>query len=160
MADSKNVEGTEKRTLVEDGTQFKGSLTSTCPIVVKGRIDGEVEAPSLVVSGTGAVHGRARVGEVRSQGELSGEFDAETVQLSGSVKDNTVIRAKSIEVKLTPANGKMQVIFGECMLDVGDAPTKADELPRAEPKRGSVPATAEAIAEPRANGGGTIPPVR
>ena len=66
MADPKNNEANaEKRTLVEDGTQFKGSLTSTCPIVVKGRIDGEVEAPSLVVSTTGAVHGRARVGEVR-----------------------------------------------------------------------------------------------
>jgi cytoskeletal protein CcmA (bactofilin family) len=151
----------EKRTLVEDGTQFKGSLTSTCPIVVKGRIDGEVDAPSLVVSASGAVHGRARVGEVRSQGELSGEFDADTVQLSGTVKDNTVIRAKSIEVKLSPANGKMQVIFGECLLDVGEAPTKAEEIPRGDvAKRASVPSAAEALVEPRANGGGTIPPVR
>ncbi len=32
----------------------------------------------------------------------------------GMVKDNTVIRAKSLEVKLAPASGKMQVIFGEC----------------------------------------------
>ena len=110
----------QKQTLVEEGTKFKGSLTSSCPIVVRGRIEGDVEAPSLTVSGSGAVHGKVKVGEMRSQGELAGEFDADIVQLSGTVKDNTVIRAKSLEVKLTPPNGKMQVIFGEVQLDVGD----------------------------------------
>ena len=109
-----------KQTLVEEGTKFKGSLTSSCPIVVRGRIEGDVEAPSLTVSGSGAVHGKVKVGEMRSQGELAGEFDADIVQLSGTVKDNTVIRAKSLEVKLTPPNGKMQVIFGEVQLDIGD----------------------------------------
>ncbi|MEO8875686.1 MAG: polymer-forming cytoskeletal protein [Polyangiaceae bacterium] len=112
--------GSPKQTLVEEGTKFKGSLTSSCPIVVRGRIEGDVEAPSLTVSGSGAVHGKVKVGEMRSQGELAGEFDADIVQLSGTVKDNTVIRAKSLEVKLTPPNGKMQVIFGEVQLDVGD----------------------------------------
>jgi len=113
-----------KRTLVEEGTQFKGSLSSSCPIVVKGRIDGDVSAPSLQVSGTGAVHGKVKVGMIESEGELSGEFDADVVQLSGVVKDKTVVRAKSLEVKLAPATGRMQVVFGECMLDVGDMPSK------------------------------------
>jgi hypothetical protein len=40
------------------------------------------------------------------------------------VKDQTVIRAKSLEVKLQPASGKMQVTFGECALDVGEPATK------------------------------------
>jgi hypothetical protein len=63
------------------------------------------------------------VGEIRSQGELAGEFDADVVQLSGTVKDSTIIRAKSLEVKLHPVEGKMQVVFGECSLEVGsDAP--------------------------------------
>jgi cytoskeletal protein CcmA (bactofilin family) len=110
----------QKQTLVEEGTKFKGSLSSSCPIVVRGRIEGDVEAPSLTVSGSGAVHGKVKVGEMRSQGELAGEFDADIVQLSGTVKDNTVIRAKSLEVKLTPPTGKMQVIFGEVQLDIGD----------------------------------------
>ena len=52
------------------------------------------------------------------------------MQLSGTVKDNTVIRAKSLEVKLAPANGKMQVIFGECELEVGsEQPVKAEAKP-------------------------------
>ena len=58
------------------------------------------------------------------------------MQLSGTVKDNTVIRAKSLEVKLQPANGKMQVIFGECALEVGaEQPAKAASIkpPPTEP---------------------------
>jgi cytoskeletal protein CcmA (bactofilin family) len=122
-----------RKTLVEEGTQFKGSLSSNCPIEVKGRIEGDVTAPALAVSASGAVHGRVKVGEIRSQGELAGEFDADIVQLSGHVKDATIIRAKSLEVKLNPAEGKMQVVFGECSLEVGsEAPAVAVERPAAE----------------------------
>src|SRR5271165_4754781 len=114
-----------RKTMVEEGTHFKGSLSSNCPIEVKGRIEGDVTAPALSVSVSGSVHGKVKVGEMQSHGELAGEFDADVVQLSGSVKDNTIIRAKSLEVKLQPANGKMQVIFGECQLEVGaEQPTK------------------------------------
>jgi cytoskeletal protein CcmA (bactofilin family) len=171
MADPKVDVGTEKRTLVEEGTQFKGSLTSNCPIVVKGRIEGDVSAPSLTVSVSGAVHGKAKVGEIRSMGELSGDFDADVVQLSGTVRDNTVIRAKSLEVKLAPTNGKMQVVFGECVLDVGDTPSKTADPPRSEAppreqptgKAARAAAAAAASADPPPppppkNGGGTIPP--
>jgi cytoskeletal protein CcmA (bactofilin family) len=168
MADPKMDVGTEKRTLVEEGTQFKGSLTSNCPIVVKGRIEGEIAAPSLTVSVSGAVHGKAKVGEIRSMGELSGDFDADVVQLSGTVRDNTVIRAKSLEVKLAPTNGKMQVVFGECVLDVGDAPSKTADPPAAAPTSKASRAAAAAAAAatsvdpppppPAKNGGGTIPP--
>src|SRR5262245_50472486 len=124
MDNLKSGDAGGKKTLVEEGTQFKGSLTSSCPVVVRGRVEGDVSAPSLQVSATGAVHGKVKVGEMQSHGELSGEFDADTVQLSGSVKDNTIVRAKSLEVKLAPTNGKMQVVFGECTLDVGDMPSK------------------------------------
>jgi cytoskeletal protein CcmA (bactofilin family) len=115
-----------KRTLVEEGTQLKGSLTSTCPVLVRGRIEGEVQAPALTVSPSGAVHGRAKVGELNAEGELSGEFDADVVKLSGSVKDRTVIRAKSLEVKLATETGKLQVVFGECELEVGEPPKEKE----------------------------------
>lgn len=118
----KNVSPT-KQTLVEEGTQFKGSLSSNCAVVVRGKIEGDVSAPSLTVSSSGAVHGKVKVADLRSSGELSGEFDADVVQLSGSVKDKTIIRAKSLEVRLTQSAG-MQVIFGDCSLDIGDPPSK------------------------------------
>ena len=111
-----------KQTIVEEGTEFKGTLTSTCPVVVRGRIEGDIETPSLSVSEKGSVHGRAKVGTIRSLGELSGEFDADVVELAGRVKDNTIIRAKSLEVKLASEDTKMQVMFGDTELAVGDAP--------------------------------------
>lgn len=117
--------GPNKQTLIEEGTSLKGTLSSTCPIMVRGRIEGELETPSLAVSASGAVHGKVKVGELRSEGELAGEFDADTVSLSGSVKDNTVIRAKTLEVKLQ-SEGKMQVMFGEVELNVGDMPGDKD----------------------------------
>jgi len=117
-----------KHTVIEEGSEFKGSLTSSCPIDVRGKIEGEVATPALTVSKSGSVHGRAKVGSVRSEGELSGEFDAETIELAGSVRDNTVIRARSLEVKLTSERGKLQVIFGECELSVGDEPTEHDRV--------------------------------
>lgn len=137
-SDAKRADG--PRTLVEEGTQFKGSLSSKCPIEVKGRVEGDLQAPSLTVSSTGAVHGKVKVTELLSEGEIAGEFDADVVRLSGMVKDNTVVRAKSLEVKLTPANGRMQVMFGECALEVGEAPTrdaavtKGGDAPRVEAK--------------------------
>jgi cytoskeletal protein CcmA (bactofilin family) len=124
MSEETTNKASGKKTLVEDGTQFKGSLTSKCPIEVNGHVEGDLLAPSLLVSTTGSVHGKVMVGELHSEGRLAGEFDAEMVQLSGSVSDNTVIRAKSLEVKLASANGKMQVIFGECELDIGEGAAK------------------------------------
>jgi hypothetical protein len=87
-----------------------------------------VTTPALTVSKSGAVHGRAKVASVQSEGELSGEFDADTVELAGSVRDNTVIRARSLQVKLASERGKLQVIFGECELSIGDEPTAHDRV--------------------------------
>ena len=158
MSEAKGTMG-DRKTLVEEGTQFKGSLQSNCPIEVKGRIEGEVTAPALSVAVGGAVHGKVKVGEIRSQGELAGEFDADTVQLSGTIKDNTVIRARSLEVKLASGNGKMQVVFGECELEVGgDQPAAQPDAgaaaPVAErPKTNSIrPQKGESVPPPDANG--------
>ncbi|HEV3194240.1 MAG TPA: polymer-forming cytoskeletal protein [Polyangiaceae bacterium] len=140
-----------RKTLVEEGTQFKGSLSSSCPIEVKGRVEGDVTAPALTVSSSGAVHGRVKVGQMHSHGELAGEFDADEVQLSGSVKDKTVIRARSLEVKLSPTEGKMQVVFGECSLEVGADPAKADSAVRP-------PDAAARSAEPAIKGTSARPP--
>jgi cytoskeletal protein CcmA (bactofilin family) len=122
MADLKG--SGQKQTLVEEGTSFRGSITSTCPVVVRGRIEGDIETPSLSVSTSGAVQGKARVGAVISEGEIAGEFDADTITLSGKVNDNTVIRAKTLEVKLA-SDSKMQVVFGNTELVVGGDPRQA-----------------------------------
>jgi cytoskeletal protein CcmA (bactofilin family) len=114
----------DKKTLIEEGTHFKGAFSSSCPALVKGKIEGEITAPSLTVSSTGAVHGKVTAGKIQSEGELSGELDADTVQLSGIVKDKTVVRAKSFDIKLSSANGKTQLVFGESAGPDGQASKK------------------------------------
>lgn len=130
---------TGKRTLVEEGTTFKGSLTSSCPVLVKGAIEGDLTTPSLTVASTGSVSGKVKADELKSDGEISGEFDVDKVQLSGTVKDNTVIKAQTFEVKLN-VPGKMQVVFGECQLEVGETPTREKQDAKANGGNGkSVP---------------------
>lgn len=115
---------TGKHTLVEEGTEFKGSLSSKCPIVVMGKVEGEVSGPVIHVTASGVIAGNVKVKELQSYGEVAGEVEAEAVQISGKVRDKTVIRAKSLEVSLTSSKGGMEVIFGECELSVGDEPNK------------------------------------
>lgn len=115
---------TGKHTLVEEGTEFKGSLSSKCPIVVMGKVEGEVSGPVIHVTTSGVIAGNVKVKELQSYGEVAGEVEAEAVQISGKVRDKTVIRAKSLEVSLTSSKGGMEVVFGECELSVGDEPNK------------------------------------
>ena len=125
-----------KQTLIEDDTEFKGKLSSKCPVVVKGAVDGEIVGPSLHVSASGTVSGLVKVTELRSEGTIGGEFDAETVHLAGTVKSNTIIKARSLEVKLQPQNGRLQVTFGECELSVGEVPSKEAAVSNASSKDG------------------------
>jgi len=123
MSDN-NQRPTGKHTLVEEGTEFTGKMSSSCPIVVMGKVEGEVAGPSVHVTASGVVAGTVRVKDLRSEGELAGDVEAESVRLSGRVRDKTVVRARSLEVSLNTTKGGMQVQFGECELAVGDAPSK------------------------------------
>ena len=131
---------TPKQTLVEEGTEFKGTLKSSCPVVINGSIDGEVDAPEITVARAGTVAGSLKAIKLRSQGTLSGKVEATDVYLSGVVRSNTSIKAKRLEVKLGSDSAQIEVNFGECTLEVGDAeplsvspPTK-DETASPEPK--------------------------
>jgi cytoskeletal protein CcmA (bactofilin family) len=115
---------TGKHTLVEEGTEFKGTMSSSCPIVVMGKVEGDVAGPVIHVTPSGVVAGVVKVKDLHSAGELAGEVEAETVQISGRVRDRTVIRARSLEVSLNVTKGGMQVVFGECELAIGDEPNK------------------------------------
>lgn len=134
-----------KQTLVEEGTELKGTLRSNCQVVVNGSIDGQIEAPALTITETGTVLGTVKAEKLRSEGTLAGDIDAEDVYLSGTVRSNTMIRAKKLEVKLAPERGKLEVTFGECLLEVGEDPAHtADVDPR---HRAESAASREAAAE-------------
>ena len=116
-----------KQTIIESGTEFDGSVKSECSITLSGRLKGQVSAPSLTVTPSGSVSGQVKVSRLKAEGEVSGEIEAEAVELSGRVNDQTVIRAKSLEVMLTQAQGGLQVTFGNCELNVGDPKARGGE---------------------------------
>ena len=119
------VNSDSRLTVVEEGTEFRGSMTSSCAVIVKGKVAGDLTSPALTVTPSGTVSGRVKVGTLSSQGEIAGEFEADHANLSGRVSDATVVRAKTLEVKLT-SEGKMTVTFGgETRLDIGDEPKPA-----------------------------------
>jgi cytoskeletal protein CcmA (bactofilin family) len=146
----KNGLPTGKHTLVEEGTEFKGTMSSNCPIVVMGKVEGDVTGPVIHVSATGVVAGNVKVKELRSEGEVAGEVEAEVVRISGRVRDRTVIRARALEVSLSTTKGGMQVVFGECELAVGDEPSKDAAIAAA-----TAPPSTQAAAptEPSKKGG-------
>jgi cytoskeletal protein CcmA (bactofilin family) len=103
-----------KQTFVEEGSVFKGTLKSTCPVVVNGTIEGEVTAPEVTIARTGTVLGVITASTLRSYGMLAGKVDAGDVFLFGAVRSNTVIKAKTLEVKIgSSERGQLEVIFGE-----------------------------------------------
>jgi Mg-chelatase subunit ChlI len=135
---------TEKKTLVEEGTEFIGTMRATCPIVVRGKIEGDVDAPAVSVTGSGSVSGNVKAKRVDSQGVLAGSVEA------GEVRSDTVIRARSLEVKLAAKQGRLEVTFGDCILDVGDAVAEravADDTAKASVPA-EPPATLSAAHEP------------
>ena len=140
---------TGKQTLVEEGTELKGTLKSSCQVVVNGSIDGQIEAPSLMIAPTGTVLGTVKAAKLRSEGTLAGDIDAEDVYLSGVVRSNTMIRARKLEVKLEPERGKLEVTFGECLLEVGEDPAHVQpEEPEAKTSRVEEPPAVLTAAKP------------
>jgi cytoskeletal protein CcmA (bactofilin family) len=118
-------------------------LHSTCQVLVRGVVDGDLKAPTVIVSETGTVIGNVKADCIRSEGVLAGRVDANDVYLSGNVRSDTVIRAKTLEVKLQRKSDKLEVTFGECILDVGDDPgatahdaaqTKAQDAAQPQPQ--------------------------
>jgi cytoskeletal protein CcmA (bactofilin family) len=123
MSQYDKSQGPLKQTTVEEGTEFKGTLNSTCQVIVRGLVDGDLTAPTVVISETGTVVGNIKAKSIQSAGVLAGRVDADDIFLSGSVRSDTVIRAKTLEVKLQGNKRKLEVTFGECILDVGDDPS-------------------------------------
>jgi cytoskeletal protein CcmA (bactofilin family) len=113
-----------KEFVVARGTSVHGVVTSECPVTVSGVLDGELTAPALSVTESGIVSGKVKVEDLRSSGEIAGEIEAGTMQLSGTVRDKTLIRARSLDVKLS-ADGSdtLQLVFGTATLEVGPNPT-------------------------------------
>ena len=124
-----------KQTVIEAGSEFKGTLKSSCAVVVNGTVDGQVDAPSLSVANTGKIHGTIKTKTLRSQGTLSASVDAEEVFLSGAIRSKTVIKTRRLEMKLASSNdSQLEVHFAASVLETSDVSVQL-ESPGAPPSR-------------------------
>jgi cytoskeletal protein CcmA (bactofilin family) len=137
----------ERTTVVEEGSSLNGTLKSSCRVMVLGRVEGEVTGPSVEVSGTGVIHGTVKATSIRSRGELSGSFEAEDIELAGRILDDSVIKAKALQVNL---EGEAGIVFGACELEIGEAPDKDRAVRDANAARRARPAESPAPPPPEA----------
>jgi cytoskeletal protein CcmA (bactofilin family) len=117
---------TDERMVIEGGAEIEGSLRSTCDVQLDGTIKGELLAPAVEVGPAGSLHGCAKVERFVSRGEISGEIDARHVELSGKVGDQSVIRCKTLNVRLAQPGRHAGVVLGDCQLHVGDKPAERE----------------------------------
>jgi cytoskeletal protein CcmA (bactofilin family) len=116
------------QSIIAQGTSCNGTLSSECPLLVSGVVDGELNAPYLEITESGSVNGKVKVEELRSSGEISGDIEAGTMQLSGKVLDNTSIRAQALEVKLSgQASEELHLVFGSATVEVGEDPSTSED---------------------------------
>lgn len=114
-------------TVIAAGAQAKGTIDTDSALLIRGRMEGEVSAGLLEVAAGGVLSGKARSTALRSRGEVSGEFQAEGVELSGRIADGTVIRAQALTVEREPG-----ALFGACKLIIGEEPTRDEGTPDAD----------------------------
>jgi cytoskeletal protein CcmA (bactofilin family) len=124
-----------KDTVIEQGTDVDGTISSRGAIVVGGHLKGEVLAPQLTVLPSGSVSGQVKVERLSSQGEIAGRIEATIVELAGRIGDQTVITTDKLEVKLTEGDSRIQVTFGTCELRVGERGRTRDPLITPRPAR-------------------------
>jgi cytoskeletal protein CcmA (bactofilin family) len=101
-----------RQTLLEEGTAFHGTCTSSCPIVVHGSIRGAVTAPEVTIAPLGAIVGVIKTDTLTSSGTLSGTVEAVQVLLSGRVRRDTVVKAQQLQLSLHAERGQLEVTFG------------------------------------------------
>lgn len=53
-----------RRTVIEEGTSLQGTVTSSCPVLVLGRIDGDLAAPEVELAPSGIVVGTIRASTI------------------------------------------------------------------------------------------------
>jgi cytoskeletal protein CcmA (bactofilin family) len=125
--------GDKKKTIIEDGTTFTGTLSASGPVLARGHIEGGVSGPALEVTETGVVSGKIKVTELRSRGELGGRFEAEDVILSGRIRGETLIVATTLEVASSTT-----LTLENCELRIGEPPTKEEAVKAALAAPGTV----------------------
>lgn len=107
--------GAEPSTIVEEGTHFKGDFVSSCPIIVNGRIDGDVTAPAVRVTTSGALKGKIEAKAISCTGSVAGVLEADTIELTGNIGRDTIVRAQRLNLDVESTSGRIELAFHQAV---------------------------------------------
>jgi uncharacterized protein YjbI with pentapeptide repeats/cytoskeletal protein CcmA (bactofilin family) len=120
-------------TIVGVGARFTGNLRTEGDIVVRGEVEGDLEARRIEVEERGVVSGRLKAGELRAWGVTAGTLEADTVELGGQLKDGAQVKAGTLVVRWDERATVTPVRFGQVKLEIGEQPTREDPIPAPVP---------------------------
>jgi cytoskeletal protein CcmA (bactofilin family) len=116
----------EPTTIVAEGTDFRGDFTSRCPVIVNGRIEGDVKAPSVTVTTTGALQGKIEAKTIRCKGSVAGVLEADSIELTGAIARDTIVRAQRLNLDVESTSGRIELAFNQAVT------VKTSKFPPAE----------------------------
>jgi hypothetical protein len=119
-----------RASVIDQGAVFKGTITASSTVIVRGVLEGEITGPGLEVDATGVVVGHAKVTKLRSSGELEGTYEAEHAEVFGRLRDGVLIRADSL-IAANSEEDTSHVFFGECELEIGPLPNQEQAVSEA-----------------------------
>ena len=120
------VSRAEPTTIVEEGTDFRGEFTSRCPVIVHGRIEGDVKAPAVTVTTSGALQGKVEAKTIRCKGSVAGVLEADVIELTGAIARDTIVRAQRLNLDVESTSGRIELAFNQAVT------VKTSKFPPAE----------------------------
>jgi cytoskeletal protein CcmA (bactofilin family) len=108
---------TPRRTTVEEGSEFTGTVESSCPVAVNGTILGNISAPEITINRSGSISGIIKADRLTSNGTISGNVEAAHVLVTGRVGSQTIIKTSRLEATLRAESGQLEVTFGKSSLE-------------------------------------------
>ena len=83
---------------ISDEVRITGVISASKPLILLGKIDGNIDAVSVHIKSTATVNGDINALEVTVDGVVSGIVTADKVHLSASAILNGEVRSKGIEI--------------------------------------------------------------
>ena len=105
----------EPTTIVAEGTHFRGDFNSRCPMIVNGRIEGDVKAPAVTVTPSGALQGKVEAKRISCSGSVAGVLEADAIELSGAIARDTIVRAQRLNLDVESTSGRIEIAFHQAV---------------------------------------------
>ena len=101
--------------LVGEGTHCRGEFASRHPVIVHGRIEGDVKAPTVTVTASGALQGRIEAKTISSTGSVAGVLEADSIELTGAIAQDTIVRAQRLSLDVESTTGRIELAFNQAV---------------------------------------------